>query len=269
MRVQQLSWREAAGWRTDRGAPDKAGLVLYFGTRAALACGARYRELRAMFPARAHSRLQHGRPDPQRRRERRRNRRGRAELRRAPGSSSPAPGAPMPRSRTAAAKRSATRSPPTISPASSFSPTASTSTAARWSPASPVRRRRRVDHRRARRRRRAIPGNVGRRRLRAAQRQGGGGRLLRQRDAHRPRQRRRLGRIRPAPQITRSERQRALRARRRAGARSLQALSRRGEADGLPGTALLFPAAHPRSAAARTQAIWCAPCWRSTTTRAR
>lgn len=49
MRVQQLSWSEAVGW----GASAQrlgANLVLYFGTRRALTCGARYRELRAMYP---------------------------------------------------------------------------------------------------------------------------------------------------------------------------------------------------------------------------
>jgi len=53
MRVAQLSWSETAGWASapgDRNSPD---LVFFFGSRAALACGARYEELRAMFP-RAH-----------------------------------------------------------------------------------------------------------------------------------------------------------------------------------------------------------------------
>ena len=50
MQVEQLSWSEAAGWRTGRGAPGDADLVLYFGSGAALACGARYGELRSRFP---------------------------------------------------------------------------------------------------------------------------------------------------------------------------------------------------------------------------
>jgi hypothetical protein len=50
MRAEQVSWTEASGWHADRGMPTKADLVLYFGTRQALACGARYGELRAMFP---------------------------------------------------------------------------------------------------------------------------------------------------------------------------------------------------------------------------
>jgi len=50
MRVEQLSWRQGAGWRGGRNVADKADLLLYFGTRAALACGARYGEMRAMFP---------------------------------------------------------------------------------------------------------------------------------------------------------------------------------------------------------------------------
>ena len=51
MRVDQLCWSEPDGWR---GASDDSGgadLVLFFGTREALACGSRYRELRDMFPA--------------------------------------------------------------------------------------------------------------------------------------------------------------------------------------------------------------------------
>jgi hypothetical protein len=49
MRVDQLSWSEAAGWGAGRGGSN-ANLVLFFGTRQALACGERYHELRAMFP---------------------------------------------------------------------------------------------------------------------------------------------------------------------------------------------------------------------------
>ena len=48
MRVEQLSWSEAVGWSAS--ARIGAGLVLYFGTRRALTCGKRYRELRAMYP---------------------------------------------------------------------------------------------------------------------------------------------------------------------------------------------------------------------------
>ena len=48
MRTQQLCWTEARGWH---GADVReADLVLYFGTRAALASGSRYGELREMFP---------------------------------------------------------------------------------------------------------------------------------------------------------------------------------------------------------------------------
>lgn len=54
MRTQQLTWTEAQGWHAGGGGPpERADLVIYFGARAALACGARYRELRARFP-RAH-----------------------------------------------------------------------------------------------------------------------------------------------------------------------------------------------------------------------
>ena len=48
MRTQQLCWTEARGWH---GADVReADLVLYFGTRGALASGSRYGELREMFP---------------------------------------------------------------------------------------------------------------------------------------------------------------------------------------------------------------------------
>jgi hypothetical protein len=50
MRVAQLSWSETAGWSATSGDRTDADLVFFFGTRPALACGARYRELRAMFP---------------------------------------------------------------------------------------------------------------------------------------------------------------------------------------------------------------------------
>jgi hypothetical protein len=50
MRVDPLSWSETAGWGASPGDRSKANLVLYFGARQALACGARYHELRAMFP---------------------------------------------------------------------------------------------------------------------------------------------------------------------------------------------------------------------------
>jgi hypothetical protein len=53
MQVDQLSWNERAGWQAASDHSGAADLVLFFGTRAALACGARYGELRAMFP-RAH-----------------------------------------------------------------------------------------------------------------------------------------------------------------------------------------------------------------------
>src|ERR1700689_5488099 len=48
MRARQVVWNKRSGWT---GAfTGVASLVLYFGTREALACGARYDELRAMFP---------------------------------------------------------------------------------------------------------------------------------------------------------------------------------------------------------------------------
>lgn len=50
MRVDQLSWSETAGWGTVADRRADADLVFFFGTRQALKCGARYHELRAMFP---------------------------------------------------------------------------------------------------------------------------------------------------------------------------------------------------------------------------
>src|SRR5580692_8828477 len=50
MRVAQLSWSESAGWAVAPGERANADLVFFFGSRRALACGARYQELRAMFP---------------------------------------------------------------------------------------------------------------------------------------------------------------------------------------------------------------------------
>jgi hypothetical protein len=50
MRTHQLCWSEEHGWRGDTADSREANLVLYFGTRAALANGNRYDELRAMFP---------------------------------------------------------------------------------------------------------------------------------------------------------------------------------------------------------------------------
>ena len=50
MRTQQLVWSDRAGWTPGRPPSADAAMVLYFGTRGALACGARYDELRGMFP---------------------------------------------------------------------------------------------------------------------------------------------------------------------------------------------------------------------------
>src|SRR6202051_798207 len=50
MQAHQLSWTETSGWRGGNGDGGGENLVLFFGARQALACGARYRELRAMFP---------------------------------------------------------------------------------------------------------------------------------------------------------------------------------------------------------------------------
>jgi hypothetical protein len=53
MRVAQLSWSESGGWAVPATNGADGDLVFFFGKRQALACGARYHELRAMFP-RAH-----------------------------------------------------------------------------------------------------------------------------------------------------------------------------------------------------------------------
>src|SRR5260221_8883807 len=53
MRTHQLSWSATHGWRAPGANFADVDLVLYFGLRAALACGARTQELRAMF-AKAH-----------------------------------------------------------------------------------------------------------------------------------------------------------------------------------------------------------------------
>ena len=52
MRVAQLSWSENAGWTAVAGDRGKTLIWFSFSVRGKrLACGARYRELRAMFPA--------------------------------------------------------------------------------------------------------------------------------------------------------------------------------------------------------------------------
>jgi hypothetical protein len=50
MHSQQITWNSQAGWNTAAD-PEKVALVFYFGARDELACGARYQELRKMFPA--------------------------------------------------------------------------------------------------------------------------------------------------------------------------------------------------------------------------
>jgi hypothetical protein len=51
MHVDQLAWSEGAGWAVTGGDLSSADLVVFFGSRRSLACGVRYRELRAMFPS--------------------------------------------------------------------------------------------------------------------------------------------------------------------------------------------------------------------------
>jgi len=49
MHADQLSWSESTGWHPAK-ADGAANLVLFFGTRQALACGNRYHELKGIFP---------------------------------------------------------------------------------------------------------------------------------------------------------------------------------------------------------------------------
>jgi hypothetical protein len=51
MRVQQIVWNKQSGWSGVQHGPRDASLVIYFGSREALACGGRYSELRKSFPA--------------------------------------------------------------------------------------------------------------------------------------------------------------------------------------------------------------------------
>ena len=51
MRTQQAVWNSQTNWTSLKPELKDASLVLYFGARQALACGARYAELRAMFPS--------------------------------------------------------------------------------------------------------------------------------------------------------------------------------------------------------------------------
>jgi hypothetical protein len=51
MQANLLSWTPSDGWKSaSQTSPAKAQLVIYFGGRSALACGARFEELRARFP---------------------------------------------------------------------------------------------------------------------------------------------------------------------------------------------------------------------------
>ena len=50
MHSQQITWNARAGWTPVKAQPETVSLVFYFGTREMLASGARYNELRQMFP---------------------------------------------------------------------------------------------------------------------------------------------------------------------------------------------------------------------------
>ena len=51
MHIQQIVWNDRSGWTAAKKQSGAAALVFYFGTRDALVSGARYDELRGMFPA--------------------------------------------------------------------------------------------------------------------------------------------------------------------------------------------------------------------------
>ena len=51
MRTRQIVWNSKSGWTASATAMGEPSLVLYFGTREALASGERYEDLRRMFPA--------------------------------------------------------------------------------------------------------------------------------------------------------------------------------------------------------------------------
>lgn len=51
MRATQLNWCEGKGWSDSGESQNGADLVLYFGARSVLACGKRYHELREKFPS--------------------------------------------------------------------------------------------------------------------------------------------------------------------------------------------------------------------------
>lgn len=50
MLATSLAWTHQDGWNSTPAANQPANLVFYFGSREVLADGARYAELRAMFP---------------------------------------------------------------------------------------------------------------------------------------------------------------------------------------------------------------------------
>ncbi len=50
MRAHLMSWQEGVGWRAGSEAPRDGQLVFYFGPRASLESGDRYREIKRLFP---------------------------------------------------------------------------------------------------------------------------------------------------------------------------------------------------------------------------
>ena len=270
MQTRPLSWNAAHGWRVDRRATPARPISFCTSARGPRSPTARaIANCASMFPERPCRRLQHRRPDPQRRRQRRRDRGGGAALRRDAAAARLRGGAEARSIRAPAARRSGARSQADdLAGIFVLSDGLNVNGSELVAGIAGVVGHAHSADRRARRRRRAVRANAGRRRLRAAQRHGRRRRLLRPGDPDRPRQRRRLGRVRPAPPHHPLQGQRAVRARRRAGARSLRALSRRGGRQG--------PAGHRRCCFRCSSAIrrsptttWCAPSSRSTARRAR
>ena len=226
MRVNQLSWSEAGGWTAVPAERRNADLVFLFGGRSALACGARYHELRAMFPD-AH--ILGCSTGGQIRNDDITDDEIAAAAIGFDATSLRLACEPAPSPENSRCVRG--RDWPGFGGARScwnFCSVGWLECQRQRARCRNYRRGRRsgLGHWRTGRRWRRISGNAGGCRLRSAQADGRGGRLLRTGGSHRPRQRRRLGRVRTTPANYPVARQYFIRARRRPGARSLRALSR-------------------------------------------
>ena len=265
MQASQLYWKDLEGWADDAEQPNRGRLVLYFGSREMLADEAHYTALKQPLSG---APILLGCSTGGQMAERRRQRPG---ADRAGAAISPTRRCKLARSRGRATRPVARRRRGDRRRARGARPRRGVHPVG-W----PARQRQRAG--RGRRRARSagdVPVSGGLAGDGAAfaetlvgcngqprERHGRGGRLLRRRHPLRPRQRRRLGRVRAQAQDHQVDRQRAARGRRQAGARSLQALSRaRGEPEAA-GLGAAVSDAHLRSAASRADR-WCAPCSRS------